>query len=312
MTKGGYVATQLPSRFIVEMSQRRHRFYHYLWHRVRKSWLRLTEAERRAVREINPQWVPPRPALDAAGRPMRENDSGEDFLFMYRQMITNANDLLARTADPAYPRVEGWRRVPPPGDAVYQVPPFPDSELEEVKSAETFEFYIRPWELRYTDPVYLRGVTLGQLGSDIEFTIHNDLLMRWAAPSPVGYRPSKAAEPDIGEQWDAPAYNYLGDTYSSCVNPIFWKIHGWVDDRIEDWRRARGLTGEIEWTGTWVGSPGEGRVRPDQGQRTASEGATAAAGTLEEWCLIHRIISASAARECDGFFRPVVRRRMPY
>ncbi len=44
----------------------------------------------------------------------------------------------------------------------------------------------------------------------------------------------------------------MGDTYSSHLNPIFWKLHGWVGDRIEDWCVAHGLD-EIPRTGTWVG-----------------------------------------------------------
>lgn len=40
---------------------------------------------------------------------------------------------------------------------------------------------------------------------------------------------------DFNSIWGDPKYDYLGDFYSSHVNPLFWKLHGWVDDRIEDW-----------------------------------------------------------------------------
>lgn len=78
--------------------------------------------------------------------------------------------------------------------------------------------------------------------------------MRWAA-EPQQSRPSvDPTRPDsIDPKWDDPSYNYLGDTYSSHVNPIFWKLHGWVDDRIEDWKNANGIVGQIQWKGTWVG-----------------------------------------------------------
>jgi len=306
------VIPKLPQPVISEMAQRRHRFHHYLWHRLRNSWPHLTERERQAVRDINPVWVPPRPALDVTRRPARDNGSGEDFLFMHRQMIALVNDILARVNDPAYPRVEGWRHVPPPGDADYPAPEFPDSGLEEVKSARYFEQFISPWERRYTDPVYLRSVTLGQLGSDMEFTIHNDLHLRWAAPSPVGYRASTAFSVEIDPQWDAPVYDYLGDTYASHVNPIFWKIHGWVDDRIEDWKRARSISGEIKWTGTWVGPTAhldEDHLR--EVQRGAVEEAGASSDVQDELRQINRIISASAASEFDGFFRPTPSLRIP-
>ena len=289
----------LPEQVVNEMAQRQRRFHHYLWHRVRNSWSRLGESERRAIRDINLGWVPPRAALDAAGRPLRDNDSGEDFLFMHRRMLAHVNDILARVNRPDYPRVEGWPRVPSPGDADYSVPEFPDSGLEEIKSDEYFYQTILPLERRYTDPVYLGSVTLGQLGSDIEFTVYNDTLMRWAAPSHVGYRPSTAITQTVAAQWDSPAYDYLGDTYSSHVNPIFWKLHGWVDERIEDWKRAHGVVGEVEWRGTWGGPAG----RPEHQHGAA--GVASPRGTVrDELQLIDGIISASAAGGFDGFFRP--------
>ncbi|HEX7317889.1 MAG TPA: hypothetical protein VF297_28555 [Pyrinomonadaceae bacterium] len=294
----------LPNQVVTEMARHHHRFHHYLWHRVRNAWPRLNEDDRRAVRAVNSGWEPPRPAMDAARRPLRDNDSGEDFLFMHRRMIVAVNAILSAVNDPDCQRVEGWRRVPPPGDGDYPVPDFPGSGLEEVKSVEYFEQFIAPWERQYTDPDYLRGVTLGQLGSDIEFTIHDDMHMRWAAPSPVGYRPNTAIAHRIGAQWDAPAYNYLGDTYSSHVNPIFWKLHGWVDDRIEDWKRANGVTGDIPWKGTWLG-PADDPHAPHHAAKTRLP-CTDANDELQQ---IDQIISESGANDFDGFFRPTTRPR---
>lgn len=263
---------------------------------MRDSWLHLTPAQQQAVRDINPEWVPPRPALNKSLAPMRDNDSGEDFLYMHRQMIAELNEILARIGDPAYPHVEGWRRVPPLGDVDYPVPPFPESGLEEIKSVGYYEQVIAPQEERYTSPAYLRGVTLGQLGSDIEFNIHNDMHMRWAAPSPAGYRPPASITLYINENWDVPAYDYLGDTYSSHVNPIFWRLHGWIDNRIEDWKRANGVAREIEWKGTWIG-PVARRVHRYQEMAEAAFGG-------EEMLRIDQIISESNAGDFDGFFRP--------
>lgn len=302
--------TPLPGQVVKAMAQRSHRFHHYLWHRVRNSWLRFTESERRAVHEINPAWAPPRPAVDAMRRPIRDNDSGEDFLFMHRQMIALVNDILTQVNDPLYPRVEGWRRVPPPEDQDYPVPEFSDSELEEVKSVSYFEQFIEHWERQYKDPDYLRTVSLGQLGSDMEFTIHNDMHMRWAGPSTVGYRPPTSTLQDIDEQWDSPAYDYLGDTYSSHVNPIFWKIHGWVDDRIEDWKREHNIAGEIHWKGTWTGGGSHSHIHLHEDGLGPAE-AVAPANLQEELRQIDRIISRSGASEVDGFFRPMAHNNPP-
>ena len=53
---------------------------------------------------------------------------------------------------------------------------------------------------------------------------------------------------DFDPMWDDPKYDYLGEFYSSHVNPLFWRLHGWVDDRIEDWFNAHESMqpGEIE------------------------------------------------------------------
>jgi hypothetical protein len=298
------VIPMLPEEVIAELSQRRHRFHHYLWHRLRNSWSSLDENARDAIRQIDPAWVPPRPALDAMRRPIRDNDSGEDFLFVHRRMLRFVNAILAVANRPVYPRVDGWRCVPPPNDPDYPVPDFTDSGLDEIKSDEYFERFISPWEQQYTHRDYLRGVTLGQLGSDIEFTIYNDMHMRWAAPSPVGYRPTTFVTVSIDKQWDAPRYNYLGDTYSNRVNPLFWKLHGWVDNRIEDWKRACGVRGAIEWRGTWLGPIEHQRRAGFHETMLALSPEVKAAKVRDELTEVDRIISVSSTSQDDGFFRP--------
>ena len=75
----------------------------------------------------------------------------------------------------------------------------------------------------------------------IEMTIHNAMHLRWAAcfglHSSRPLQPTGEVDPTKGEvieaRWDDTRYDFLGDTYSSHVNPIFWKLHGWIDDRIE-------------------------------------------------------------------------------
>ena len=38
------------------------------------------------------------------------------------------------------------------------------------------------------------------------------------------------------------------DFYSSHVNPLFWGLHEWIDDRIDDWFKIykRGTFGEVK------------------------------------------------------------------
>jgi hypothetical protein len=242
----------LPNEVRVTMANREHRMRHLLWHGVRNRWLQLSSSDKQKIRHIDPAWEPPRPARDAADNVLRANDSGEDFLYMHRQMIVAVNDILAGVGDPNYPKVKGWKQVPPPGDRDYPVPPSPFPSLEGVKSDDYYNRTLALWERQYKSREYLKSVTLGLLGADLEFTIHNAMHMRWAAVSPIGYRPGGPITQPVAPKWDDPAYDYLGDTYSSHVNPIFWKLHGWVDDRVEDWKRAQRII-NIEWRGTWVG-----------------------------------------------------------
>lgn len=254
---------KLPEAVIDMMSQRAHRMHHYLWHGVRNGWLFFNIATQNQVKALG--WEPPRPARRPGpeGRPetILDNASGEDFLYMHRQMIAAVNTKLAQVADPAYPRVEGWNPIPRPGDQDWPVPPNyslgdPDTDayIGECQSDAFFNGTMVPWETSYSDAGTLRRMPLGELGARIEFTIHNRMHMRWSAETPEVRPDSDPTAADaIDPKWDKATYNWLGDTYSSHVNPVFWKLHGWVDRRIDDWAAANGIQGSIQWQGTWVG-----------------------------------------------------------
>lgn len=256
-------APALPKPIITMMAQRDHRMHHYLWHEVRNGWLFFDESTRNAIRALG--WEPPRPArrpsATGSATPILDNDSGEDFLYMHRQMIALVNQRLHDIGDPNYPKVQGWPSVPSPQDVDYPVPPAWDTGdaglnayLEESKSAQFLQQTMQPWEQQLRDSTWLKGRSLGEMGARLEFTIHNRMHMRWCA-NPGQMRPDvdPGHPDDIDTRWDNPTYDWLGDTYSSHVNPVFWKLHGWVDDRIEDWKQANGITGPIPWKGTWVG-----------------------------------------------------------
>lgn len=243
------------------MADRAWRMAHYVWHEVRNMWLLYDDATRNALRTLG--WEPPRPAREAGAngqpKPILTNDSGEDFLYMHREMIRAVNERLA--GDPQYPRVEGWKSLPLPQDTDYPVPPAWDTGdaefndyLGSVKGDAAFNNQFKPWQTRYTDPAFLKTISLGELGARIEFTIHNQMHMRWCAQPAMGMRPEvDAANPNaIDTKWDKSEYDWLGDTYSSHVNSTFWKVHGWVDDRITDWATANNVS-TIQWKGTWLG-----------------------------------------------------------
>jgi hypothetical protein len=241
-------------------AQRTMRLHHMLFHLSRNGWKSFPGQVRAAYRRLG--WAPPRPALDAARRPILTNNSGEDFLYMHHQMIREVNRRLKSLADPTYPTVAGWPQFPAPNDPDYPVPPAyatgdpdSDSSLQQVKSVRFYTQTLLPQAQQFQDPGYLKTVTLGELGAQIEFTVHNWAHMRWsAAPTPSRRPdPSPRRPTAVAKRWDAPKYDWLGDFYSSHVNSIFWKLHGWVDERIADWKRANGISGAYRWKGTWSG-----------------------------------------------------------
>jgi hypothetical protein len=96
----------------------------------------------------------------------------------------------------------------------------------------------------FSNATVLGTLSLGALGNLIEFTIHNSMHNRWAndngasLPNPNTGDLKQRGTFDFDPMWDDPKYDYLGEFYSSHVNPLFWRLHGWVNDRIEDWFNA--------------------------------------------------------------------------
>ncbi len=234
------------------------RLHHMLWHTARNGWLRFSPAARLAFERIG--WEPPRPALDRSS-PIYDNESGEDFFYMHHQMIEEVNHQLAKLHDPGYPKVVGWNEFPAPDNTDYPVPPgyslgdpSTDAWLRQVKTDSYFFSTFLPQAKQLEDPKYLASISLGELGARVEFSVHNWAHMRWSEkPSAIRPDPEPTTPTAVDKKWDPPAYNWLGDFYSSHVNPLFWKLHGWVDKRIDAWKQANGISGEYHWKGTWAG-----------------------------------------------------------
>lgn len=237
-------------------ASRSHRLHHALWHGLRDLWQHpsTTEETRREIQRLG--WKPPRSAqrwLRGGWMPETANGSGIDFLFMHREMIAEFDREVVKAG---YPPHVGWEVVPEPGkpDILregFEVPSEWDlpsglrwlqRRFAVVKSDEFYWSRMRWWDRDFHNHAYLRTITLGQLGSLLETSIHNDMHMRWAG-TPI--------DPDTGEvlvlgrpdtsidpKWDNPIYDFLGETYSSHVNPVFWKLHKWVDGIVEEWFEA--------------------------------------------------------------------------
>jgi hypothetical protein len=270
---------RLPETVTAHFADRLHRLHHLVWHTLRNNWdnpLAISPAKRARIEELG--WKPPRPARQtlngAFKRPCITNGSGEDFLYFHREMVAQYHALMSEAGQPPI----NWVEIPQPGNPVpgNEVPPvwsIPEAPTLErrIAALKSDEFYwsrMRWWDQQFKDPTYLATLTLGELGALLEFSVHNDMHMRWSAlprdpdtnaPLPLG-RPND----DISTKWDNPRYDALLEFYSSHVHPVFWRLHGWIDDRIEDWYEAhervhpgeveRERRGVVDWfkPGRWV------------------------------------------------------------
>ncbi|WP_414588465.1 hypothetical protein [Scytonema sp. PCC 10023] len=257
------VPYQLPEKVLMHFADRLHRLHHAVWHGIRSSWNDLTQDERDAITALDWQIDGDRVALYTSRektRPVITNGSGEDFLFFHRQMVTQYQKLMAESgAEPIQ-----WVEIPQPGaggptspntvPSPWAVPRSRNFE-QRLAALKTNEFYwsrMRWWDYQFKDSTYLSTLTLGELGALIEFSVHNDMHIRWSAaprdPDTNELLPLGRPDHEITPKWDNPRYDWLGEFYSSHVNPVFWRLHGWIDDRIEDWYAAHELKhpGEVK------------------------------------------------------------------
>jgi hypothetical protein len=234
-----------------------HRLFHQLWHATRDKWHRLPEDKREALRGIGWQPGPRDQERDARGPKKDRNGSGIDFFFMHRHMLGTARSMQD---------LPSWQHFPLPqpellrdrlGFARYfdnydggSLPPawLADDDddysqwVSDIKAGETYHSNFQVWESQYRNPRYLANLTLGQFGSEIELGLHDWLHMRWASvprdPSSGAPVPMARDPADFSPRWYQPENDFLGDPFSSHVSPVFWRFHGWIDDRLEDWFRA--------------------------------------------------------------------------
>ena len=253
---------------VAMLSGKWHRLWHATWHTVRGLWPNfIDQATRDDIAKLG--WGvdrPPRLSRAAGNGLILGNGAGEDFLFMHRWMINMVREDYVRQnlVPPA-----GWRPLPSPRSAqsVYSPKTNPAGVVEFnkdiaasgnmvplagdwAKAQEYFATVMRQWENQFTNPATLASLSLGALGNLLEFTIHNAMHNRWMSPArdpetgaviidPTSGGPGERPTFDFSDKWNSPKYDYLGEFYSSHVNPVFWRLHGWVDDRIEDWFRAQ-------------------------------------------------------------------------
>src|SRR5882762_6426385 len=105
---------QLPDHVIAHLANRLHRLHHHCWHETRDGWTTFTAAQKTSIRGLG--WEPPRASQDTrngigTGRPAITNHSGEDFLFMHRQMIQGVRAMISELTGNW---LDGWTTIPGP------------------------------------------------------------------------------------------------------------------------------------------------------------------------------------------------------
>lgn len=211
------------------------RLHHYLWHMVRFSGVAgLSPADAKAFSAAGfgaPPRLSPRSGSPDAG-------AGIDFLGMHREMMATTRSIATKLGVPYRPT--GWDPIPfDHSDPVWPMPAVNLSSLSKQKS-RTLAMKALSESLR--DSAKLATVSLDELGSSIETGIHGWMHMHWADAEP-------------GNLFDtAPSNDWLGFFFTSQVNPIFWKLHGWVDACIDAWEKAKpGRNAASELAGAWLG-----------------------------------------------------------
>jgi hypothetical protein len=220
---------------------RPHRLAHYMWHAVRTAFVRpgTTAAHQQVYASYG--WAPPRPIVYSGNRmdidATSKSGAGEDFLYMHRRMVLQLKNALKGLT-----MYDSWKRIPTPTSTL-----FPLAVLNpEIRQQSPAGFQqISDWEKLYLPDRIGDIADLSSLGVALELTIHNALHSRWsvamnrmrpAADDPI----TRTSTTFQGWIWDEDHYDHLSDSYSAHVNPLFWRIHGWVDDRIQEWLTARG------------------------------------------------------------------------
>ena len=230
--------TTLPDNLRAMLATPEIRMFHSLWHYVRNEddWNSFLDADKNELIQLG--WEPPR-FEDQAG-------SGLDFLFMHRQMIQMVNEFLIQNHSPNYTHIEGWDLVPfDHNDATWPMPPIwtdADDVFVWAKHPNTTSLFQTRSMDNFRDSAWLQQRTLDEVGIDLELSIHGWMHLHWTK------------EPTTDPFDTSPANDWLADPFSSHVNDAFWKLHGWIDDRIGNWESATGE--QADFSQAWSGAPG--------------------------------------------------------
>lgn len=232
------------------------RAWHFLWHGIRNAWVDMSTAERQEVREkLGKEWD-----LEQGGTGDRR-ESGEEFLHMHHKMLEALKNHLG---DQMY---DAWTAPPAPDDSKYPMPGYVDPNTHGYYRSVSNQ--LANYHSRATDLARVKSMTLSQYGLWLEEGLHNLMHNTWAHPTQwyYSYEPTLQeimSDPDKYPMFAHPTNNSLVSTYTSHTNPTFYRLHGYIEARIQTWLDAHGYKtikdkcepGDrtcYQWKRTWDG-----------------------------------------------------------
>lgn len=230
-----------------------HRRWHYQWHRSFKEPNAPSSAEQAIWKKAGLLKAHETPE---AFQKRLADHPGESFFFMHRHMIKMLQVELTALGLPC---VSPWEQAPTdPQDPIWPQPRFADVVDElDLEMIEAEFRHVREWSAKFSDPKFLRGVSLNSLGIQMQSSLHIIL------HTVYGNRPSDLAKNCQGDEFLSRDCDDMGSDASSHVNPYFWKLHGYIDSFVGKWLAAngyrriaadcRGQTQCYQWQGTYLG-----------------------------------------------------------
>ncbi len=208
------------------------RSWHFLWHGVRNGWPYFSPEEKKEIRDkLGAEWD-----LDTGGTGSRAA-SGEEFLHMHHNMVTALRVALGSDM------YEAWVQPPAPNDPLFPVPGYSDPNLRPFYDAVYND--LSNMHRQAIDPARLKNMSLSQYGIWLEEGMHNLMHTTWAHPTQwyTSYSPTMQeilSNPGKYPEFSHPSNNSLAGTYTSHTNPTFYRLHGYIDNRIQTWLDANG------------------------------------------------------------------------
>jgi hypothetical protein len=225
-----------------------HRLHHLMWHSIRNSWNRdnMTDNDRKSLASAiaGQNWQPLRPmvydarGVDVMATEARYPGAGEDFFHMHRRMIARAKTAFEVGQ---FPVINSVQQAIDTREQLIRA-----GIVQRVPVPSVADFRRRLGQIAQQEQTVARalkqGVSLGYLGSLIEWTVHNAFHDLFSRPTAEIQLTSQVNPWRMGRRffdgtflWNQKAYEHLGDPYASATNPLFWVIHSYVDQWVERW-----------------------------------------------------------------------------